>query len=71
MTGNPTKVSHAAEAVVGVNVEGILDGESSTEEEATNGVHDTLWLTGRARGLEQLWIRDIFFNMREKHLHRG
>ena len=71
MTSDPAKVSHTTELVVRVHVEDVLDGHGSTKKESTNGVHDTLWLTGRARGLEQLWIRDIFFNMREEHSHRG
>lgn len=52
MTSDPAEVGHAAELVVGVNVEDVLDGHCSAEEEATNGVHDALWLASGARSLQ-------------------
>lgn len=51
MARDPTKVSHATEAIIRVNVEGIFNGDSRAEKEATNGVHDTLGLASRARSL--------------------
>ena len=51
MTGDPAEVSHAAEAVVGVDVEGILHGQGSAEEETTDGMHDTLRLASGAGSL--------------------
>lgn len=44
MTSDPTNVGHACEFVVWVDVEHILDGQSSTEEIASSRVNDSFWL---------------------------
>lgn len=51
VASDPAEISHAAEAIVRVDVEDILDGHGSTEEESSNGVQDTLGLASRSRGL--------------------
>ena len=58
VAGDPADVSHASEAVVGVDVEYVFNGEGSAKEVPRRGVDDTLGLSGRARGLKKD-IKDI------------
>lgn len=53
MTGDPTKVSHATEAILRVHVEAVLHSHSGTKKEASNGVHNALRLSSRAGGLRK------------------
>ena len=48
MTGDPADVGHAGEAVIWVDVEDVLDGESGAQEVATGGVDDALGLASRS-----------------------
>lgn len=51
VSGDPADVSHASEAVVGVDIENVLERERSREEVASGGVHDSFGLSGRSRCL--------------------
>lgn len=51
MSGDPSNVGHASEAVVWVHVKDVLDGQSRPEEVATGGVDDTLRFSSRAGSL--------------------
>ena len=51
VAGNPAKVSHATESIIGVNIEDIFDSNCSTEEISSDGMHDTLGLAGRSGSL--------------------
>ena len=54
VAGDPADVGHTCEFVVRVNVEDILDGDCCTEKVTTGGMHNTLRLSGRARGLSMI-----------------
>jgi hypothetical protein len=51
MPRNPSHVGHAREAVAGVHVEYVLDGERGAGEVPARGVHDAFGLAGQAGGL--------------------
>lgn len=69
MASDPAEISHAAELVVGVDVEDVLDGHSSAEEEATDGVHDPLGLASRSRGLAGHLVRhELLTNRIDTHV---
>ena len=53
VAGNPANITTAEEAVIIVDVKGILSGYRSAQEIAGGGVHNTLGLSSRARGVEQ------------------
>lgn len=53
MTSNPTHVTTAEVAVAVVDIEDVLAGQGGAKQVAGSGVHDTLWLSGRARGVEK------------------
>ena len=58
MTSDPAKVGHAAKSILRVNIEAVLDRHRRAKEEATDGVHDALGLTSRARGLKRRFSGD-------------
>lgn len=43
MAYDPANINHAGEAVIGVDVDDVFDGEGSAEEVTAGGVDDTLW----------------------------
>ena len=51
VSGDPANVSHAPEAIVGVDIENVLDSQRSGEEVTSGGVHDSFGLSGRSRCL--------------------
>lgn len=53
MTSNPANVTTTEVAVALLDVEHILSAHRAADEVAGGGVHDTLGLSGRARGIEK------------------
>lgn len=45
MAGDPANISHAGEAVIGMDIKDIFEGDGSTEEVACGRVHETLWFS--------------------------
>ena len=61
VTGDPAKVSHATEAVLRMDVKAVLHSHGGAEQEATNSVHDALWLACGAGGLKKVEYRNRDF----------
>ena len=53
VTSNPADIGHTGELVLGVDIEDVLEGQSSSEKVTTSGVNNTLWFTSGSRGLEK------------------
>lgn len=52
VTGNPADITTAEEAIGIVDVEDVFTRSCRTEQVSGSGVHDTLRLSGRTRGVE-------------------
>jgi len=70
VTRDPGNVGHASKFIVGVDIEHILDSQGGTEEVASSGVHDSLGLSGGARGLRDRvnilrWVLKLVDSHRE------
>ena len=59
MTSDPSKISHAAESIIRVDVESILDGDGSAQEVASDGVQYALWFAGGPRCLHRRVRTDL------------
>lgn len=51
MTGDPADIGHASEAIIWMDVEDVLDGESGAQQVSTSSVDNTLGLASRSRSL--------------------
>ena len=51
VSSDPADISHASEAIVGVDIEDVLERHRSREEVASGGVNNSLGLSGRSRCL--------------------
>ena len=53
VASDPANVTTAEEAVLGVDVKGVLSGHSSANKVSSSGVHDTLGLSSRTGSVQQ------------------
>lgn len=67
VASNPTDITTAEVAVALVNVKDVLSGHGAANKVAGGGVHDTLGLAGRARGIQEeervLGVHDLGGNV--------
>lgn len=53
VTGNPTNIGHAAEPILGVDIEDVLDGQGGSEKVTSSGMDNTFWFASGTRGLKR------------------
>ena len=57
VTGDPTNICHASKPIAGVNIKHMLHRQACSEQIASCCVHNTLWLSCRARRIQhEQWV---------------